>query len=678
MAQPRRAPRRDTLAQPRVAAPGDRDQRERHEKRGEQEEFPAHRASLDAATHASRRGEMDASAGAGRICAYAGGRIHKRSMPRRSKSQPDPLATFPEWARRLAERYYTKTVSTFILHGDVRDLQPATEDAGSPGGRAEAAGRSIGEGKGGRRFVPLRTFLSDELFGSRDLVVFYDRSSGIRLATPDMQKDFMAAVAGYDSLFSTDYAKSVPKDPSRAFPLLESYARVRIADGKSVAIVIDFAETVAPAGDLGFMPGEDRYSLVTLVKWAQDPQFLAADFSVCLVAENLTELNPRIGRNPYASQIEIPLPTEKERHEYIEWKLGGRPVREVSEVNALAMAQMTAGMSRVSLDRVLTEALGGAKLTADRLKEKKKEIIQAEVHGLLEFIEPAYSIDMVSGHAKAKELLRQAAKAIQTGKRDVVPMGFLIAGPIGTGKTFLATCFAGEIGIPCVKFLNFRSQWQGVTEGNLEKIFNLLKAMWPVAVIVDEADAFLGNRNAQGDSGTSARVFSQIASFMGNTEYRGKIVWFLLTSRPDLLPVDLKRQGRAEEHLALFYPETHEERLDLVRTMAKKARVQVDGDLAEVLPKDLPKMSGADLEAALVRAKLRAVTDRRDKVTKEDLAQTFADFVPPSYPLEVELQTLVAVAECTSRELLPESYRQKPRDEVTRRIRELKLLLSEQ
>jgi AAA+ superfamily predicted ATPase len=581
-------------------------------------------------------------------------------MPRRSRSQPDPLATFPEWARRLAERYYTKTVSTFILHGAVRDLQPADD------------------GKGGRRFVALRTFLSDELFGSRDLVAFYDRSSGIRLATPEMQKDFMAAVAGYDSLYGTEYAKAVPKDPTRSFPLLESYARVRIADGKSVALVIDFAETVAPAGDLGFMPGEDRYALVTLVKWAQDPQFLSADFSVCLVAENLAELNPRIGRNPYATQIEIPLPSEKERAEYIEWKLAGRSVRDVSEVNAPAMAQMTAGMSRVSLDRILTEALSGAKLTADRLKEKKKEIIQAECLGLLEFIEPQHSIDMVAGHAKAKQLLRQAARAIQTGKRDVVPMGFLIAGPIGTGKTFLSTCFAGEIGIPCVKFLNFRSQWQGVTEGNLERIFNLLKAMWPVAVIVDEADAFLGNRSAQGDSGTSARVFSQIATFMGNTDYRGKIVWFLLTSRPDLLPVDLKRQGRAEEHLALFYPESHEERLELARTMAKKARVQFDGDLAQVLPPDLPKMSGADIEAALVRAKLRAVSDKREKVTQEDLKETFADFVPPNYPLEVELQTLVAVAECTSRALLPESYRQKSRDEVTRRIRELKLLLLEQ
>ena len=203
-------------------------------------------------------------------------------MARKSRSlAADPLASFPAWARTLAERYYTKTISTFILHGAVRDLQPAE----------------------GRGFVSLRSFLADELFGTRDLVVFYDRSGGIRLATPEMQKDFMAAVSAYDSLYGTEYAKSMPKDPTRAFPLLESFARVRIADGKSVAIVIDFAETVAPAGDLGFMPGEDRYSLVTLVKWAQDQQFLTADFSVCLIAENLSELNPRIARNPYCASF---------------------------------------------------------------------------------------------------------------------------------------------------------------------------------------------------------------------------------------------------------------------------------------------------------------------------------------------------------------------------------------
>jgi SpoVK/Ycf46/Vps4 family AAA+-type ATPase len=121
-----------------------------------------------------------------------------------------------------------------------------------------------------------------------------------------------------------------------------------------------------------------------------------------------------------------------------------------------------------------------------------------------------------------------------------------------------------------------------------------------------------------------------------------------------------------------------EERLELIRTMSKKSRVVIEGELSEVVPKDLPQMSGADVEAALVRAKLRALSHKRDKVTREDLVDTFADFVPPSYPLEVELQTLVAVAECTSRDLLPPSYRAMSRDALTRRIRELKLLLSEQ
>ncbi len=78
-------------------------------------------------------------------------------------------------------------------------------------------------------------------------------------------------------------------------------------------------------------------------------------------------------------------------------------------------------------------------------------------------------------------------------------------------------------------------------------------------MIIDEADAALGNRQADGDSGTSARVFSMIASQMGNTRYRGKIIWMLLTSRPDLLPIDLKRQGRAEVHIPLFYPQDPEE-----------------------------------------------------------------------------------------------------------------------
>ena len=583
------------------------------------------------------------------------------SRGRKQSKAEDSLAGLPDWAQKLARKYYTRTVSTFLLYGAVRDLQPLTTD------------------EGGRAYGPLRTFLSEELFGGRDHVLFYDRSSGVRSASPETQKDIARVMAGYDAMYGTDYAKSLPRDPARALQILENYLRMRLSDGKSLALVIDFAETLVPGGELSHLSAEDRFVLATLEKWSHDPQFLAGDVSVVLLAENLADMSPRLARNPYVATIELPLPDEEERLDYVRFKLEGKKLQAHSDVPLQGLARMTAGLSRIHLDRVLTEALEhGVRITPELLKERKKEIIQAECHGLLEFIEPVHTLDAVAGHDKAKQRLRHAAKALRGGHQEVLPMGYLLAGPVGTGKTFLVSCFAGEIGIPVVKFLNFRSQWQGVTEANLEKIFNLLKALWPVAVMIDEADTFLGNRDSSGDSGTSSRIFGSIAAFMGNTQYRGKIIWFLMTARPDLLPIDLKRQGRAEEHLALFYPQTDAERDELFRVVSRKTGVSVElPSFAALLPESAKGFSGADIEAVLVRAKFLALADGRQAVGEADLRAVLADFVPPSYPLEIELQNLAAVQECTSRELLPEAFRSLDRDFITRRIRELKLLLEE-
>ena len=133
-----------------------------------------------------------------------------------------------------------------------------------------------------------------------------------------------------------------------------------------------------------------------------------------------------------------------------------------------------------------------------------------------------FDLSFVAGNDQAKRKLQDAAKAIRAGNTDVLPMGYVICGPVGTGKTFITTCFAGEVGIPAVTLKNFRSMWQGVTEGNLERVLTLLKAMSPIAVIVDEADAQLGDRSSSGDSGVGNRVFAQIAQFMGNTEYEAR------------------------------------------------------------------------------------------------------------------------------------------------------------
>jgi SpoVK/Ycf46/Vps4 family AAA+-type ATPase len=516
--------------------------------------------------------------------------------------------------------------------------------------------------------------MAEEFFGARDIVLFYDRSSGIYFRDQESQKDFNRALAGRDSLIGTEFAKKLPKDPVGAFNVLEQYIRSRLDQKKSIALIVDFAETIVPANEAGSTGSEDRNALVYLMKWAHDPLFLAADFTTILFTENLSDLNRTLIQNPYSSEIKIPLPGESERLSYIVQECHPDTYEKIFEVPKSVMAQMTAGLGFLKLKSILQNAVQNSeKITFDSLTAIKKEMIEAEAYGLLEFVTTDATLDNVAVHTNVKKHLRHAVDALKSGRHDVIPMGYLVCGPVGTGKTYLVTCFSGEVGIPMVKLKNFRSQWQGVTEGNLEKILSLLKAMSPVAVMIDEADAYLGDRAASGDSGVSSRVFSQIATFMSDTRNRGKILWFLMTARPDLMPIDLKRQGRAEEHIALFPPDTEEERIELFDAMKKKTGIKVtENHIPKTVLKGDIHYSGADMEAALTRAKFRTASEGLEQTTPQILDLVFEDFLPPTYPEEVELQTLTAVSECTSKALLPERFRKLDRNKILSRIQELK------
>jgi AAA+ superfamily predicted ATPase len=564
------------------------------------------------------------------------------------------LEHYPDWARMLAKKYLSRTLSQFILHGNIHDLVP------------------VGDARQ-KKFLRLKTFLSEDFFGARDFVVFYDRSSGIYFRDEASQKDFNRALAGRDSLLGTEMAGKVPKDPVRAFSVLEQYFRLRLDQKKSIALIIDYAETIVPMSEAGSTGTEDRNALVYLLRWAHDPLFLVSDFTTVMLTENLADLNKTLIQNPHNSDIRVPIPPEDDRLLFIKTELTADEYKKHSRVKQEVLAQQTAGLNFIHIRNILANAKENKiPVTFERLAGIKKELIEAEAYGLLEFVETEATLDSVAGHREVKQHLRQAVHALKEGRNDVIPMGYLVCGPVGTGKTYLVNCFSGEVGIPMVKLKNFRSQWQGVTEGNLEKILNILKAMAPVAVMIDEADAYLGNRDASGDSGVSSRVFSQIASFMSDTTNRGRIIWFLMTARPDLMPVDLKRQGRAEEHLALFPPSTKEERIELYDAMAKKTGLKMtEPYMPKVIEKGTKSFSGADMEAALTRAKFRAAAAGKIKVTPEMLDETLEDFMSPGYPEEVELQTLHAVLECTSRVLLPEEYRDMDRAVIMSRIDEL-------
>ena len=568
------------------------------------------------------------------------------------------LETLPAWAQKLARAVRAKQANTFVVHGVVADLVPLR------GGKST-------------QFLPLDEFLPKQLLAGWPSVVTYNRAEGLGFSTPEARQQFMTRLGAYDAVHGTRWAESLPRDAANCFALLDSWFRQSAAQqpARPVALVLPYAETLVPNADAASRGPEDRAVLVYLRKWAQDPVLLAKNVVVILVSESLAELDPKLVRAAATREIEIPRPDGQERLDFLSWARPATWYADRSDLAPKALAQLAAGMTRAQLAQMLDGAdADDARLTTGLVRQTKKEVLESEGLGLLEYVEPSFGLDMVAGMPAVKARLGRAAKAIARGNPAAVPMGYLVCGPVGSAKTFLVECFAHDLGFPVVKLKNFRSMWVGSTEANLERILKILSSLTPVGVMVDEADAALGNREQSGDSGTQQRVFASIATFMADTKNRGKVVWFLITARPDLLPVDLKRQGRAEEHIPLFYPETAAEVDEIYRVMRRKLKLDTKVDsIAGLVPEArLLGLSGSDLEAILVRSILEAEADERSEVTAADLTKAFDDFLPATSQRERELQILCAVLECTSRELLPVKYKEMDRGVLAARIAELK------
>ena len=557
----------------------------------------------------------------------------------------------PAWAERLGDAYLSGTSCTFLLHGNVRDLVPVA-----------APGADVAAGWG---TVP--DFLAREMFGRWDIVLGYDVGKGLRpLAGTDPARLRTMAQWLTERIGN---AASWPRDPDAAIAAIDGILERNLLEApeqrKRIAIVLDYAQYLAPAGDAASSARAAAGRLVRLLAWATNPLLRRVNVAIVLVTDSMAEIHPRLVQSPAVTTIDVPLPDADERERFALAVAAGAGIPAAQTDAVKRTAALSGGLSLESLRAVITmSAREGTAPDGPEFALMKKDLIERSCQGLVEFIQPRLTLDAVAGHAEAKNRLEADARAIKRGQFESAPMGYLICGPVGTGKSFIAECYAGSVGIPCAMLKNFRSKYVGETEANLEHALDVLRSLGPVVVIIDEADAALGNREQGGDSGTQARVFSMIARQMGDTRYRGKIVWMLLTSRPDMLPIDLKRQGRAEVHIPLFYPHDQAEIDAMFTAMARKCRVKLAPGLPG--PVDLALgLSGADIESVVLAARRKGL-DRAadagrpapDTITAEDLRAALDDFLPSAQGLEKEMQEIAAVLECTEKRFLPARWKE--------------------
>jgi hypothetical protein len=549
-------------------------------------------------------------------------------MPRHDAAMPAPQSA-PDWASDLYVAFESGASGQFILYGNVHD-------------RLAVNGR----------LVNIERYIQDELLAGFDVVFSYDLGNGLTIERGGERLAQWVPAA----------MRSLPQDPLGAIRFVSRYGRylgnlnaIGRNEAVQVAVIIRGADQLLPADGNGYEHG----SLTSLVReWGAGAPFTQLPFASLLIADNLNDLEPLIAFSPQATLVRIPLPSAHELQSAVTLlqREFTRTIPAGTDLGGLAAA-MT-GVSVNTLQQLTKiRAHTGQELRSSDFVALKKEMVEHDAPGLVEFIESKHTLEDYHGQEALKKWLRQDVTLWRANDLKALPMGYLLCGPIGTGKTFLVECLAGEANVPVVKLKNFRDKWVGSSEGNLEKILRLIRALGRCIVFIDEADQTLGRReSAPGDSGLSGRLYSMIAQEMSDTSNRGKVIWVLASSRPDLIEVDLKRPGRVDLKIPILPTTTRAETASLIGALAKRYELTIAAEELTRLEPQLPVMLTPGAAEALVVKAYRVA--RTENVTGGvALARSLEAYQNPVPEDVLEKQMRLAVREATDLSFVPESLR---------------------
>ncbi len=535
----------------------------------------------------------------------------------------------PPWASELQVAFRSGASGQCVLYGNVHDLL------------------AVGE-----RLISIDRYLQEVLLAQMSVVLSYDLGNGL---TVERGEEHLAQ-------WVPSSLRNLPLEPIEAVRFVNRYARylanlraVQHREIPSVAVVVRGTDQLLPADGQGLQHG----SLTCLVRdWGLSSPFTQLPFFSFLIADNLTDLDPLVVFAPQTKLVRIPLPSADDLERALRVLQKEHPQTIPADTNFPALAAAITGLSVNTLQQITrVRAHNGQVLKSHDFAALKKEMVERDAPGLVEFVESTRTLDDYFGQDALKNWLRQDIALWRINDIKALPMGYLLCGPVGTGKTFLVECLAGEAGVPVLKLKNFRDKWIGSSESNLEKIFSLIHALGRCIVFVDEADQTLGRRDSGiSDSGLSGRLYSMIAQEMADTDNRGNVVWVLGSSRPDLIEVDLKRPGRIDLKVPILPTATREQSAGLIAALAKRYDLAVSADEMRAMQHMVPEMLTPGAAEALVVKAYRVV--RTGGLAPAAALSLCLVGYQSAIPQEVlELQMRLAIQEATDLAFVPEELR---------------------
>ena len=232
----------------------------------------------------------------------------------------------------------------------------------------------------------------------------------------------------------------------------------------------------------------------------------------------------------------------------------------------------------------------------------------------------------VAGQEGAKQEIQEIVEFLKNPKKYTdlggkIPKGALLVGPPGTGKTLLAKAVAGEAGVPFFSMSgsDFVEMFVGVGASRVRDLFQKAKEKAPSIVFIDEIDA-VGRARSKGVGfgGNDERenTLNQLLTEMDGFGTNTGVIILAATNRVDVLDQALLRAGRFDRQIHVDLPDLPE-RVAIFKVHLAPLKLQ-DGLDIELLARQTPGFSGADIANVCNEAALIAARHDRESVTKQD------------------------------------------------------------
>ncbi|WP_227354136.1 CDC48 family AAA ATPase [Haladaptatus salinisoli] len=335
-------------------------------------------------------------------------------------------------------------------------------------------------------------------------------------------------------------------------------------------------------------------------------------------------------------EIEIGAPDEGGRREILEVHTRGMPLADDVAVDRLAAT--THGFVGADLHALVTEAAMAALRRARDAGSDDEALLSVEVtredfntaltsvepSAMREFVAeaPEISFDDVGGLEEAKRTLIEAVEwplsyaNLFEATNTEPPSGILLHGPPGTGKTLLARALAGESDVNFVHVAGpeLLDRYVGESEKSVREVFERARQASPAIVFFDEIDALASQRGESHE--VTERVVSQLLTELDGLTENPNLVVLAATNRYEAIDPALLRPGRLESHVEISAPdEAGRRKILAVHGSDKPLADDVDLD---ALAEELDGYTGADLEALVRNASMRAIREAADEWGAEE------------------------------------------------------------